>query len=258
MKKTKYIIYFIALALLLVGCGKNNEEPKEEPKSEKIAEVKKEQTPEDLVAPFISLLYRGCNSEEYFYIKETTTYDNLKKADKVEIAYQALTEGKDLEEFSLTDLDKSFKRVFGETKSIIFPSKLDIETEMANYKLEGTKYVLEANGGGCLDFEDKLYTKIIETKKEESKMTIRVNYAVRSIKDKAKLQKTEKVDESKIKGTLYSAYNKKKILLNNIEYSKEDEEINKILEGDKTNYIMFTFTKENDNYIFNKAELVER
>ena len=48
------------------------------------------------------------------------------------------------------------------------------------------------------------------------------------------------------------------VIERNIYYKNEEEFLNKLLYTDKLDYILFTFIKEGEVYIFDKAELIKR
>ena len=48
------------------------------------------------------------------------------------------------------------------------------------------------------------------------------------------------------------------VIERNIYYKNEEELLNKLLYTDKLDYILFTFIKEDEVYIFDKAELIKR
>jgi len=272
--KKKYIIFTIVLMLVclcvgwLIGANykniiKENEPIKEEVKPDESKNKKPfnnitEEEAKGLVNPFIVLLTRGCSSQDYFYIKGTTTYKNISDNDKIEIAYQSIVDKIDFEKFELKELQKAFKNVFGQNKKINFPRKLDFESAMANYVLVNNNYELLANGGGCIEFNDSIHTKIVSATKTNNKITVRVNYGLLVRDNVEDLEDDEEINEENITSKLYASHAKERIIAENIKFHDEEEEIDKLLSSEETDYITFTFTKENNNYIFEKAELKER
>ena len=272
--KKKYVIFTIVLMLVCLCMGwlmganykkiiKEEDPVKEEVKPDESKNNKPfnnitEEEAKELVNPFIVLLSRGCSSPEYFYINETTTYKTISDNDKMEIAYQSIANKIDFEKFELKELQNAFKAVFGQNKKINFPRKLDIESAMANYVLVNNKYELLANGGGCIEFSDWVHTKVVSAKKDNNKITIRVNYGVLVRDNVEELEDAEEINEENITSKLYASHDKERIIAEDIKFNDEEEEVEKLLSGEDTDYIIFTFVKENNNYIFEKAELKKR
>jgi hypothetical protein len=64
--------------------------------------------------------------------------------------------------------------------------------------------------------------------------------------------------DNELHSTLYNGYDKTRVIERNIYHKNEEEIFNKLLYSDKMDYILFTFVKENQVYIFDKAELVKK
>ncbi len=274
--KKKYVFFTIILMLVCLSMGwlmganykkiikeappaKEEVKPDESNNKKAFSNITKEEA-EELVQPFIALLTRGCSSEEYFYIKDTTTYKTISNNDKIEIAsfnLETSSTGED-DGFTLKEIKKAFKKTFGENKEINYPRYLNFESTFSSYSLVNNTYEVVSSGGGCVEFNDWLHTKVVSAKKANNKITVRVNFGLLVRDNVEELEEAEEVNEENITSKLYASHAKERIIAEDIKFNDEEEEVEKILSGEDTDYIIFTFVKENNNYIFEKAELKKR
>ena len=288
MRKKLRIGIIIAILLLLVclGCfligykvgnGSKDkcavaptEEKKEEPTKQEVKKVDK-RSAEELVHPFLAV-NNTCDSKNTFIYKKTQKYENFDPSVAIQIAlnnytfeeWKEIHEAENIEhefdpenpvEDEFPDIETSYIKekiayAFGKDKTIKFPKKLDFWDEM--YELKGDKYVIEAQGGGCTAFTDYIRTKVVEGIANGDEYVVQVNFAYITYDVK---ENEEEVDASI---TVYNNLNKKRVIVKDTKYEDEEEGLDKLLEGNNTDYMLFTFKLEDDHYIFDKVEVVER
>ena len=277
------IIWLVILLIVGVGCfligykisEKNKDKCETEPIPTKEEEPKKEdnkidkRTAEELVSPFIGI-NNYCDSTTFIY-KNTQKYEDLDPSVAIQIALDNYTyeewqtsyeEAKKEHEVNLDEEDEfpdiktsyineKIAYTFGKDKTIKFPKHLDFWYE--SYELKGDKYVLEGQGGGCTGFTNYIRTKVIEGIETGNEYVVQVNFAYITYDVK------ENAEEIDARITVYNNLNKKRVIVKDAKYDDDEvEELDKLLDGDKTDYMLFTFKLEDDHYIFDKVEVVER
>ena len=278
------IVLIVGVACILIGykIGHNNQDKcKEEPTETK--EEKKEpeektaidkRDAEELVHPFLNAV-QLCDAEGTYYFKKVTKYEDLSGSKAIEIAlmnysyeeWQKIYEyDKQETEFDpenpvddeFPDIETSYIKekieyTFGKNKTINFPKKLDFWDE--TYKLKGDKYVIEAQGGGCTLFTDYIETKVIEGIKNNDEYIIQVNFVYVTY-DVKEGEDFEDADDAPV--VVYNNLNKKRVVAKGFKYGDQEKQLDKILNSDKTDYMLFTFKLEDNHYIFDNVEIIER
>ena len=294
MRKKLRIGIIIAILLLLVCLGcfligykvgngakdkcavapEKKEEPTKEEEKEEPKEEKDERTAKELVTPFLSAI-ELCDAKGTYYLKDITRYEDLSGSKAIEIAlnnytyeeWKKIYEAEKIEhefdpenpvEDEFPDIETSYIKekiayTFGKDKTIKFPKKLDFWDE--SYTLKGDKYILEAQGGGCTLFFDYIETKVLEGIKNNDEYVIQVNFVYVTY-DVKEGEHFEDADDAPV--VVYNNLNKKRVVAKDFKYGDQEKQLDKILNSDKTDYMLFTFKLEDDHYIFDKVEVVER
>ncbi len=204
-----------------------------------------------MVNTMLSMIGGGCSDKNNFFITSNTNFDNMSNEIKAEIAL-----------FNFSDrysnkLEDKIERTFGKNKNFDLPKKLNAKSRFANYELIDGDYKDVADGGGCIEFDDTFKSAIIEKRYSENKITFKANIGY-LVRDNAPKDGEDMDIDNDLHSTLYNGYDKTRVIERNIYYKNEEELLNKLLYTDKLDYILFTFIKEGEVYIFDKAELVKR
>ena len=283
----KVVIVFLIIVSLIVGYFGGNYIFKEDKNDIKCVEVEENTTIDNsmnsmsnkelnilgmkLTNPFITLGNLGEGTTNFFQQKEYTfdTIDNEVKLNVIYYRYNSENDNQNkstssiveederwyFHDILLSDLDKYTKIVFGEDKKINYPSSFNLQNQFESYELKNNKYVLSANGGGYMQYTDEIIPKIVSVEQSDNKIIVIVDFVYKAY-DKNSID--ENLDnESNITSTIYEGYNKKKVLEKNV-HTYEEDKIDELLWSDKTNYYVYTFSKENNNYILDNIKLVER
>lgn len=204
-----------------------------------------------IVETMLGIINGDCSDKNNFFITNNTNFNNMSNEVKAEIA---LFNNSDRYSNKMED---KIKRTFGKNKSFDLPKKLNAKSWFVNYELVDGEYEEVADGGGCTEFGDYFNSQIIEKKYSENKITFKVNIGY-LVRDNAP-ENGENMDiDNNLHSTLYNGYDKTRVIERNIYYKNENEVFNKMLYSDKMDYILFTFIKEDQVYIFDKAELIKR
>lgn len=204
-----------------------------------------------MVNTMLSMIRGGCSDKNNFFITSNTNFDNMSNEIKAEIAL-----------FNISDrysnrLEDKIERTFGKNKKFDLPKKLNAKSWFVNYELVDGDYKNVADGGGCIGFGDTFKSAIIEKKYSENKITFKANIGY-LVRDNAPKDGENMDIDNDLHSTLYNGYDKTRVIERNIYYKNEEELLNKLLYTDKLDYILFTFIKEGEVYIFDKAELIKR
>ena len=204
-----------------------------------------------MVDTMLSMIKGDCSNKNNFFITSNTNFENMPNEIKAEIAL-----------FNISDrysnkLEDKIERTFGKNKRFDLPKKLNAKSWFVNYELVDGDYKEVADGGGCTEFGDSLKTAVIEKKFSENKITFKVNIGY-LVRDNAP-ENGENIDiDEELHSTFYNGYDKTRVIERNIYHKNEKEISNKLLYTDKLDYILFTFIKEDEVYIFDKVELIKR
>jgi len=204
-----------------------------------------------MVDTMLSMIRGGCSDKNNFFITSNTNFDNMSNEIRAEIAL-----------FNYSDrysnkLEDKIERTFGKNKKFDVPKKLNTKSSFATYELVDGEYEEAAYGGGCTGFGDTFKSAIIEKKYSENKITFKANIGY-LVRDNAPNNGEDMDIDNELHSTLYNGYDKTRVIERNIYYKNEEELLNKLLYTDKLDYILFTFIKEGEVYIFDKAELIKR
>ena len=253
----------------------NKEEKKEEPKTpEEDDDVEDKRTAEEIIEPFLNVI-NYCSADDTFYYDKVTKYEDFPASAAIEIALDNFSKEElekikkeaaekpddydwELEE-GFPDIETSHVKekiayTFGKDKTVKLPKKLNLDGEFTSYDLKGDKYVLAGQGGGCTGFNDYITTKYVDSKKENGKLIIQVNFIYVTY-DEDNIQAAE---DPIIPVIFYNGLKKDRVISKLDSNGKEQEEAEKLLKGDKTDYLLFTFGVEDGHYIFEKVEMVKR
>lgn len=291
-KKNKPILLWIFILLLCCATGiggwyigtkyadketkqENKEEKKEETKTpEEDNDIEDKRTAEEIIEPFLRVI-NYCSSNETFYYDKVTKYEDFPSSAAIEIALGNFSkeelekikketsekpDGYDWElEEDFPDIETNYIKekiayTFGKDKTVKLPKKLNLDGEFTSYDLKGDKYVLAGQGGGCTGFNDYITTKYVDSKKENGKLIIQVNFIYVTYDEK----NIEAAEDPIIPIIFYNGLKKDRVISKLDGNGKEQEEAEKLLKGDKTDYLLFTFGVEDGHYIFEKVEMVKR
>lgn len=272
------LIWIIVVFVTGVGCfligykssEKNQDKCKEEPKIEKKEEPKKEEINANLIVePYLDVL-NYCEPKETFYFQKLTKYEDLDPTIAIDIALRNATpeERKKLDEelnkptdetdsfpdIETSHIEEKIKYTFGKDKTIKFPKKLNFESDFTSYDLKGNKYTLAAQGGGCTGPSDYYETKIVDSSKDNEKLVVQVNYIYVSYD----VDNITEAEDPIIPVIFYNSLSKDREIAKLEKNGTEEKEADILLDGNKTDYLLFTFTLEDDHYILEQIEMKER
>ncbi len=205
---------------------------------------------EVMVNTMLGILSGECSNKDNFFITSNTNFNNMSPEIKVEIALYNHSHN-----YS-NKLEDKIKRTFGKNKTINLPKKLNAKSNFVTYELVDGEYKEVADGGGCTGFADYFESAIVDKKIYQNKIVYKVNIGY-LVRDNVSEQ-GEELKEEELHSTIYNNYNKKRIIERNIYYKNEENKFNELLYSDNMDYILFTFIKEDQVFIFDKAELIER
>ena len=239
-----------------------NEKNKKEDKV--IDSIDDERTAEEIIAPFLNII-NYCDSKETFIYNKATKYEDFSSSTAIEIALNNLSSEertknqKEDTNGKYPDIETSYIKekiayTFGKNKNIEFPKKLEYTGEYLDYNLKGDKYVFGGQGGGCVGYKDHIKTKYYDSKKESDKLIIQVNFIYITY-DESHITAAE---DPIIPIIFYNNISKERIISKLDKNGTEEDEADKLLKGEKTDYLSFTFGIEDDHYIFEKVEIVKR
>ena len=230
-----------------------------------IDSIKDKRKAEDIIAPFLNII-NYCNSKESFVYNKVAKYEDFSSSTAIDIALKNLSYEERTKQQKEADADGKYPDIetsyikekiaytFGKNKNIEFPKKLEFSSDILDYDLKGDKYVFGGQGGGCLGYKDHIKTKYYDSKKESDKLIIQVNFIYITY-DEAHITAAE---DPIIPIIFYNNISKERIISKLDKNGTEEDEAEKLLKGEKTDYLSFTFGIEADHYIFEKVEIVKR
>ncbi len=254
-----------------LGTKSTNKEtqPTTNEKNEKVDKVvdsiEDKRSAEDIIAPFLKII-NYCDSKESFIYNEATKYEDFSSSTAIDIALNNLSyeertkqQNEDDADGKYPDIEKSYIKekiayTFGKNKNIEFPKKLEFSSDNLDYNLNGDKYIFGGQGGGCLGYKDHFRTKYYDSKKESDKLIIQVNYIYITY-DESHITAAE---DPIIPVIFYNNISKERTISKLDKNGTEEDEAEKLLKGEKTDYLSFTFGIEDGHYIFEKVEIVKR
>ena len=201
---------------------------------------------DEVIKPF--LIFTKCAGSNY--LADSMDYNSISNDIKLEIAYEKLTNTYD-NKINVSDLLSAYKQVFGSDKEISLPNTLHINHVFATYSKEGDSYVLQGQGGGCTGISD-IVTRASFESKENNKLVIKVDYGyITTISDVVDNFETAECG-------FYNSPDKDKLLKQGFDIGSKETIANDVFDQNIADYILYTFTLENDNYIFDNARIVKR
>lgn len=243
-----------------------NEKNQKEDKADKVVDsIEDKRKAEDIIAPFLSII-NYCDSKESFVYNKVAKYEDFSSSAAIDIALKNLSYEERTKQQKETDADGKYPDIetsyikekiaytFGKNKNVEFPKKLEFSSDFLDYNLKGDKYVFGGQGGGCLGYKDHIKTKYYDSKKESDKLVIQVNYIYITY-DESHITAAE---DPIIPIIFYNNISKERIISKLDKNGTEEDEAEKLLKGEKTDYLSFTFGIEDDHYIFEKVEIVKR
>ena len=243
-----------------------NEKNQKEEKADKVVDsIEDKRKAEDIIAPFLSII-NYCDSKESFVYNKVAKYEDFSSSAAIDIALNNLSYEERTKQQKEADADGKYPDIetsyikekiaytFGKNKNIEFPKKLEFSSDFLDYDLKGDKYVFGGQGGGCLGYKDHIKTKYYDSKKESDKLIIQVNFIYITY-DEAHITAAE---DPIIPIIFYNNIYKERIISKLDKNGTEEDEAEKLLKGEKTDYLSFTFGIEDDHYIFEKVEIVKR
>ena len=229
-----------------------------------IDSIKDKRTAEEIIAPFLNII-NYCDSKESFVYNKVTKYEDFSSSTAIDIAlnnlsYEEIVKQKEEDdeehpsEIETSYIKEKIAYTFGKNKNVEFPKKLEFSSDFLDYNLKGDKYIFGGQGGGCLGYKDHIKTKYYDSKKESDKLIIQVNYIYITY-DESHITAAE---DPIIPIIFYNNISKERIISKLDKNGTEEDEAEKLLKGEKTDYLSFTFGIEDDHYIFEKVEIVKR
>lgn len=230
-----------------------------------IDSIKDKRTAEEIIAPFLSII-NYCDSKESFVYNKVAKYEDFSSSAAIDIALNNLSYEERTKQQKEADTDGKYPDIetsyikekiaytFGKNKNVELPKKLEFSSDFLDYNLKGDKYIFGGQGGGCLGYKDHIKTKYYDSKKESDKLIIQVNFIYITY-DESHITAAE---DPIIPIIFYNNISKERIISKLDKNGTEEDEADKLLKGEKTDYLSFTFGIEDDHYIFEKVEIVKR
>ena len=229
-----------------------------------IDSIKDKRTAEEIIAPFLNII-NYCDSKESFVYNKVTKYEDFSSSTAIDIAlnnlsYEEIVKQKEEDdeehpsEIETSYIKEKIAYTFGKNKNVEFPKKLEFSSDFLDYNLKGDKYIFGGQGGGCLGYKDHIKTKYYGSKKESDKLIIQVNFIYITYDESHITAAKDPI----IPVIFYNNISKEKTISKLDKNGTEEDEAEKLLKGEKTDYLSFTFGIEDDHYIFEKVEIVKR
>ena len=271
-KESMLGLKIIVIAIIIIGVGaglfivmpKNSSKESNEPASNtgventennNIEDNNTENNPKDnsvdiekIIEPF--LIFNKCGGAEY--LKDELDYNTIDLNAKIDIAYNHLLGDKLYEhELNKSSLIQAYKDVFGSDKEVELPEQLNISYAFASYKSNGDAYILEGQGGGCTGISE-IITKTELESNNSNELVVKVKYLyVTTVSDSI-----DDFDTAEL--GVYNSKSKERLIRQEFTFDKMEEVTNEILSGDETDYILYTFKLEDNNYIFENAKIIKK